>query len=90
MSDLKTSLLINKQVPEFIREEYPLFISFLEAYYEFLDSENNVYGKGKDLRNIKDVDLTLEEFEANFFNTFLPLVPRNSALSKEKLIKNIL
>ena len=28
MSDLRTSLLVNRQVPEFIREEYPLFISF--------------------------------------------------------------
>ena len=37
--DLKTSLLINRQVPEFIREDHPLFISFLEAYYEFLETE---------------------------------------------------
>ena len=36
---LKTSLLVNKQVPEFVRDEHPLFISFLEAYYEFLETE---------------------------------------------------
>ena len=39
MSELKTSLLINRQVPEFVRDEYPTFINFLEAYYEFLENK---------------------------------------------------
>lgn len=88
MSDLKTSLLINRQVPEFIREEYPKFLTFLEAYFEFLD--NTVYGKSKNLKNIHDVDETLDEFENNFYNTFLPFLPKDVAVSKEFLIKNIL
>ena len=39
MTDKKVSLLVNRQVPEFVREEYPVFISFLEAYYEFLENK---------------------------------------------------
>ena len=55
--DLKTSLLINRQVPEFIREDHPLFISFLEAYYEFLENEqgtqnNDLTKISKDLRRL--------------------------------------
>jgi len=55
MSDYKTSLLVNKQVPEYVREEYPVFISFLEAYYEFLEQaqctqKNDVLKQSKDLR----------------------------------------
>lgn len=88
MSDLNTSILVNRQVPEFVREEHPKFISFLEAYYEFLN--NTTYGKAKDLRNISDVDETLNEFETQFFNTFAPFVNKDAALSKEKLFKNIL
>jgi len=61
MSDLKTSLLVNRQVPEFIRDEYPLFITFLEAYYEFLETKqgtklNDLTQRAKDLRYISDVD----------------------------------
>ncbi len=88
MTDLKTSLLINRQVPEFVREEYPKFISFLEAYYEFLDQSG--YGKSKELRYISDVDESLDEFEEQFFNTFLPFIPRETAINKDILIKNIL
>ena len=39
MTNFKTSNLILEQVPEFVRDEYPKFISFLEAYYEFLEEK---------------------------------------------------
>ena len=28
---------IGSQIPEYIRSTYPLFVSFLEAYYDYLD-----------------------------------------------------
>ena len=97
--DQKTSLLINKQVPEFVREEYPLFISFLEAYYQFLENEqftnnasqqNDLTTKAKDLRYVADIDYSLNQFEEQFFNTFIPLLPKDTAVTKDFLIKNIL
>jgi hypothetical protein len=88
MSDLKTSILVNRQVPEFVREEHPKFISFLEAYYEFLDNTSS--GKAKELRDLSDVDVSLEEFEQQFFNSFLPFISRNTSVNKDFLIKNIL
>jgi hypothetical protein len=95
MSDLKTSLLVNRQVPEFIREENPVFISFLEAYYEFLENKqgdelNDLTSVAKDLRNISDIDESIDEFETQFFNTFANLVPRDAALDKSTLLKNVL
>ena len=41
MSNLKTSVLISRQLPEYIREEYPAFINFVEAYYEFLETKQS-------------------------------------------------
>jgi hypothetical protein len=95
MSDFKTSLLVNRQVPEFIREEYPLFITFLEAYYEYLETQqgtekNDLVKKSKDLRNLPDVDLSIEEFQNSFFNMYASLVPQDVAVNKEVLIKNVL
>jgi hypothetical protein len=95
MTDLKTSLLVNRQLPEFVRDEYPLFQSFLEAYYEFLETEqnnqkNDVIAKSKDLRFVSDVDASINEFENNFFNTYASLVPRDVQVTKEFLIKNVL
>lgn len=90
MSDYKNSILVNRQVPEFVREEHPKFVSFLEAYYEFLDQSTGALGKGKQLRNISDVDESLEEFEQQFFNAFLPFIPRDVEVNKELIIKHIM
>jgi hypothetical protein len=95
MSDLKTSLLVNRQVPEFVREEYPLFITFLEAYYEYLETKqgtqlNDLTTKAKDLKYLSDVDLSIEDFESNFFNSYASLIPKDVEVDKAFLIKNIL
>jgi len=95
MVDQKTSLLINRQVPEFVREEHPNFIAFLEAYYEFLENKqgtqkNDLVTQSKKLRNISDVDLSIGEFEDNFFNTFASLIPRNVEVDKGILLKHLL
>jgi hypothetical protein len=99
MTDKLTSILINRQLPEFIREEYPKFILFLEAYYEFLEKEqytlgvsqkNDLIDKAKDLRFVSDVDLSLDQFEEHFFNMFLPYMPKETAANKDFVIKNIM
>ena len=45
-----------QQLPEFVRAEYPTFVSFVEAYYEFLDNQ------GVDLKKVRDIDETLDEY----------------------------
>jgi hypothetical protein len=95
MSNLKTSLLVNYQVPEFVQEEHPLFISFLEAYYEYLETKqgsqiNDLTSKSKDLRHLSDVDASIAEFENSFFNSYADLIPRNVEVDKAFLIKHIL
>jgi hypothetical protein len=94
--DLKTSLLVSRQVPEFVRDEYPKFITFLEAYYEFLETQantaitsNNLVTTAKTLRNIRDVDDSLEKFEKNFYNTYASLIPLEVQSNKALLFKHI-
>ena len=95
MSDLRTSLLVNRQVPEFIREEYPIFISFLEAYYEYLENKqgtqlNDLTQRAKELRNLSDVDDSIDDFEEQFFATYASLVSKDVEVDKSFLIKNVL
>ena len=95
MADQKVSALIYQQVPEYVREEYPVFISFLEAYYEFLETKqgtqkNDLMAQAKDLRYITDVDESIDDFERNFFEAFAYLLPRDVSVDKSFLIKNLL
>jgi len=92
----KISLAINTQLPEFVREDYPLFIRFIESYYEFLENKlnndpsykNDLYSRAQQLKSIADVDESLSDFEENFFNIFLEFFPKDTQASKELLIKN--
>ena len=95
--DLKTSILVNRQVPEFVRDEYPTFVTFLEAYYQFLEgtantgtTANTLVTTAKSLRDIRDVDASLDTFETNFFNTYATLIPLEVQANKELLFKHLL
>ncbi|MFM1840345.1 MAG: Caulobacter phage Cr30, partial [Bacteroidota bacterium] len=94
MTNLRTSNLILEQVPEFIRDEYPKFISFLEAYYEFLEEKqgtekNDLITKAKSIGNVSDVDLSLDDFEEQFYEKFASLLPKDVEVRKEILFKNL-
>jgi hypothetical protein len=93
-TDLKTSILVEQQVPEFVREEFPQFIKFLKAYYEFLEEKqgvekNDLVTFAKKLKTAKDVDESLDEFEAGFYSTFAALIPYEVQCDKELLFKQL-
>jgi len=94
--DLKTSLLVNRQVPEFVRDEYPVFVNFLEAYYQFLEgtantgtSANTLVTTAKTLRDIRDIDASLDAFQTNFYNTYASLIPLDVQADKALLFKHL-
>ena len=91
-TNLKTSLQVPFHLPEFVRDENPKFVAFMQAYYEFLENQENgdMTTKSKMLRYATDPDESLVDFEQNFFNTYLALIPRNVSIDKATLIKNIL
>ena len=60
MSRTKLSSVVSRQIPEFIREDYPTFVAFVEAYYKYLQDQ------GVDLSAVKDIDQTLEQFIVEF------------------------
>lgn len=57
----KIKSIVSSQLPDFVREDYPAFVEFLEAYYEFLDQSNQ-----RNLEDITDIDNTLDSFISEF------------------------
>ena len=75
--------LVPTQVPEFVREDYPTFVAFIQAYYEYLD-ENGV-----DLTSLRDLDSTLDEFIQYFKNELAVNMPTNLQINDRFLLENI-
>ena len=91
------SPFIREQVPEWVRSDHETFVDFIEAYYEWLESDNGVVQKSGILQDLNDIDDALESFFEYFKNQYLFNFPTNLAidretgnlLSKEVLVKNI-
>lgn len=71
-------LIVRDQFPDFVREDYPLFVAFVEAYYKWLDEQS--VGK---IASVADLDTTPEQFVQYFrlqldaFGLFNDAVPFN-------------
>lgn len=83
----KVSSLVSSQLPQFIREDHPLFVEFLEKYYEFLELPGNPIYETKRFDENFDVNLTRESLLKYFKNKIIPSFPDSTMLSAEKIIK---
>jgi hypothetical protein len=88
-SNQKTSLLVPYELPKFISEDpnYANFVLFMQAYYEWMEQQNNTLDYSKNLLNYMDVDTTTEEFLQYFVNDFLTYFPQEILADKTKAIK---
>jgi hypothetical protein len=88
-NDQKTSLLVNSQLPEFVRDnpDYANFNLFLTAYYEWMEENGKVTERSKNLLNYKDIDKTTDEFLEYFTNDFLPNFPKDILIDEQKAVK---
>ena len=58
MTDKKFSTLVAESLPQFIREDYPMFVDFVEAYYEFTEQNKQPTDVLKNLLADQDIDTT--------------------------------
>jgi hypothetical protein len=79
----KLSRIVANQLPEFIREDYPTFVAFLEAYYEYLEQN------GANLYDLRDIDKTLDRFIEYFRNELAPHAFDTTNTDKRFLYANI-
>jgi len=90
------SIFVKSQLPDFVTENHPKFVTFLEAYYEWLENKSNPYGRTQFLQELSDVDDTLDEYLDYFKSKYLVNFPATLTVTRDgdrvndrTLIKNI-
>ena len=78
----KVSNLVASQLPEHIRNEQPQFVAFLEAYYRYLEQNE------QNLTNLRDLDNTLDSFVVHFKNELGQNLPYSN-VDEKFLLKHI-
>ena len=84
----KISTTINHQVPDFVRADAPLFKSFVEGYYEFLEQANNALDASRNLLNYQDIDTSIDKYAEYLRREIIPDFPRNTLANTHFLLKN--
>jgi hypothetical protein len=76
------------QVPAFVAEEKPVFMDFLDAYYEFLEQDGYSIDYIRNALTFLDVDQTLDRF-VNFFWDEVKEIPLDAKANRRLLAKHI-
>lgn len=77
-SILKT--LVPSQLPDYVRAEFPIFIEFVQAYYEYLSQSGVVI----DFESIRDLDKSVLDFIEHIKTEIAPKIPFNVADNRFK------
>ena len=95
------SIFVERMVPDYVREDHPMFVTFVRKYFEYLERETSVNGElGEytqitDLIQNVDVDHALDQFIPEFEKQYLHGTPHTSidptvpTTDKAFLAKNI-
>lgn len=84
------SNFVENQFPAFYQEEGPMFIAFVKAYYEWLESDGQTIYHARKLPEYIDIDKTPEDFIIHFKETYLKGIQFDTETNKRLLIKHIL
>lgn len=76
-SNLPVSILIERQLPNWVAVDHPMFLRFLEAYYEWLESEGQAYQTKYCLKDNLDVDSAVDDFLDFYKQEYLDKIPES-------------
>ena len=85
----KISKLVSGHVPEFVKSDYTTFVSFIEAYYRFLEQDQGALEVVQNAKEYGDIDKTLDSFVNYFIANYAQDISYNVLLNKRLLVKRI-
>jgi len=85
----RISELIVSQSPDYVVDQYPQFLVFLKAYYQFLEQNRGAQEVIQNINVYSDIDTTSEELVEKFFKTYAYDIEQSENIDNQFLIKNI-
>lgn len=76
------------QLSAHINEDYPLFVDFLEGYYEWLELPSSPYYRLRNHLSAMDFKESIDEYASLLRNEYLNTIPDKVIADKELLIKH--
>ena len=84
-----TNIILDRSLPEFVENNYPMFVEFLKAYYEWMEQVKQPHEIIQHLREYRDIDRTIDDFISYFRDEYLINIPDDILADKRLLVKQI-
>ena len=85
----KISKLVSGHVPEFVKSDFTTFVSFIEAYYRFLEQDQGALELVQNAKEYGDIDRTVDSFVNYFITNYAQDIGYNTVVNKRLLVKRI-
>jgi hypothetical protein len=85
----KLSILVQDQLPDFVQTDYSMFITFIKAYYEFLEQNNQAQELLQNINKYANIDETSEEMISLFLKNYAYNLTTSTKSDTRFLIKRI-
>lgn len=79
----KLSALVKYQLPDFVRDNYDMFQSFVIAYYEFLEQSTEAQYNIQKAKSFSDIDETIDDFVDYFLKQYAYNIPESVFKNQE-------
>lgn len=85
----RISTLVSNHFPDFVEENHSTFLSFVEAYYKFIEQDQGAFELIQNAKKYDDIDQTAESFVQFFLLNYAQDIPQTFLADKKLLIKRI-
>lgn len=85
----RLSVLVENQLPDFVQSDYGMFVSFIKAYYEFLEQNNQAQEVLQNLTKYSDIDKTSEDLVTKFIENYANDLTKAGITDNRLLVKRI-
>ena len=80
--------VVSEQLPSFVAEDNPVFVAFMEAYFEYVEQQNQPMNSLRYAKDFVDSDAMLGDFISAFFEE-MKSIPSAVVADKQLLAKHI-
>lgn len=86
---IKLSILVDRFVPKYVREDHPDFVVFIKKYFEYLERDLGEYDVIAHLLEYTDIDNTVPIFLEDYRKQYGPNIPETISANLILMLKNI-
>lgn len=85
----RLSVIVENQLPDFVQTDYAMFVTFIKAYYEFLEQNNQAQEVLQNIGKYSDIDKTSEDLVTKFIENYANDLTKSGITNNRLLVKRI-